>query len=164
MRLKNLFFVFIIFSPIASANPIQNLSEVGSAKLKVLLWNIYESALYTPSGRFNGIEPGLALELEYRRNIPKREFIKYAREEWQKQSLYNAQSEKWLSQVNEILPNVKKGDVIVLKVNSQRESEFYLNNRMIGKLGGRNFTDRFLSIWLSANTSYPKLRNKLVGA
>ncbi|MFK7862658.1 MAG: chalcone isomerase family protein [Pseudohongiellaceae bacterium] len=164
MNIRNFLFALLFIAPIATANPIQNLNEVGSAKLKVLLWNIYESALYTPSGNFRGIEPGLALELEYRRNIPKSEFVKYARDEWKKQSLYNNRSEEWLSRISDILPSVRKGDVIVLKVNNQRESEFYLNDQFIGKLGGENFTDRFLSIWLSTNTSYPKLRNKLVGA
>lgn len=164
MKYRSLLLALAVVANSALANPIQNLNEVGSAKLKVLLWNIYESSLYTPSGRFQGIEPGLALELEYRRNIPKKEFVKYAREEWQKQSLYNARSEDWLASISDILPNVKKGDVIVLKVNSQKESEFYYNNQFIGKLGSENFTNQFLSIWLSANTSYPKLRDKLVGA
>lgn len=164
MKIRNLLLLLLLVGSVAKANPIQDLNEVGSARLKVLLWNIYESSLYTPTGRFQGIEPGLALELEYRRNIPKKEFIKYAREEWQKQSLYNEKSEAWLASIDKLLPSVKKGDVIVLKVNNQKESEFYFNNRFIGKLGSENFTDQFLSIWLSKNTSYPKLRDKLVGA
>ncbi len=155
--------ICLLFSFSALANPIQNLDKVGSAKLRVLLWNIYESALYTPTGEFKGIAPGLALEIEYRRNISKRAFIDYTREEWQKQSLYKDQSELWLASLNDIFPSVKKGDSLVLRVNDSMASEFYFNDEFIGQITNANFTEEFLAIWLSEQSSYPDLRNQLVG-
>ena len=115
LRLSSCLICLLLAFP-ASANPIQNLDKVGSAKLRVFLWNIYESALYTPSGNFEGIKPGLALEIEYRRDISKRAFIDYTREEWQKQSLYKDQSELWLANLRDIFPSVKKGDSLVLEL------------------------------------------------
>lgn len=162
LRLSLLVFSFLLtFS--ASANPIQDLDKVGSAKLRVMLWNIYESALYTPSGNFKGIVPGLALEIEYKRNISKKAFIDYAREEWQKQSLYRNESELWLANLKTIFPSVKKGDRLVLKVADSLTSEFYYNDKFIGAIDSANFTSEFLAIWLSEQSSYPDLRDQLVG-
>lgn len=159
----NIFIVSCLFAFSVSANPVQDLDKVGSAKLRVLLWNIYESALYTPSGDFEGIEPGLALEIEYKRNISKKSFIDYTREEWQKQSLYKDESELWLANLREIFPSVRKGDRLVLKVANSLTSEFYFNNEFIGEINNANFTNEFLAIWLSEQSSYPDLRNQLVG-
>jgi hypothetical protein len=147
----------------ASANPTQNLDKVGSAKLRVFLWNIYESALYSPSGDFQGIVPGLALEIEYKRNISKKAFINYTREEWQKQSLYKDESERWLADLRQIFPSVRKGDRLVLKVAGSLSSEFYFNDEFIGEINNASFTNEFLAIWLSKQSSYPELRDQLVG-
>jgi hypothetical protein len=153
--------VFVTFS--ATANPIQNLDKVGSAKLRVLVWNIYESALYTPSGEFEGIVPGLALEIEYKRNISKKAFIDYTRDEWQKQSLYKDESERWLADLRNIFPSVRKGDRLVLKVADALSSQFYFNDEFIGEISNASFTNEFLAIWLSEQSSYPDLRDQLVG-
>ncbi len=162
LRLSSCLICLLLAFP-ASANPIQNLDKVGSAKLRVFLWNIYESALYTPSGNFEGIKPGLALEIEYRRDISKRAFIDYTREEWQKQSLYKDQSELWLANLRDIFPSVKKGDSLVLRVNDAMASEFYFNDKFIGQITNASFTEEFLAIWLSEQSSYPELRSQLVG-
>ncbi len=153
----------LLFPLAVAANPVANLDKVGSAKLKVLLWNIYESALYSPNGDFAGIEPGLALEIEYKRNISKTAFIDYTREEWQKQSLYSSDSEQWLSSLRQIFPSVRKGDRLVLKVTDSLTSEFYFNDEFIGAVANANFTHEFLAIWLSEQSSYPDLRNQLIG-
>ena len=159
----SVFIATILLTSTASANPVQNLDKVGSAKLRVLLWNIYESALYTPSGDFEGVEPGLALEIEYKRNISKKSFIDYTREEWQKQSLYSDESELWLADLRGIFPSVRKGDRLVLKVANSLTSEFYYNDEFIGEISNASFTNEFLAIWLSEQSSYPDLRNQLVG-
>lgn len=163
MQRLNLCLICLLFTFPAWANPTQNLDKVGSAKLRVFLWNIYESALYTPSGEFEGIVPGLALEIEYQRNISKRAFIDYTREEWQKQSLYSDQSELWLAQLKNIFPSVRKEDSLVLRVNDAMASEFYFNEEFIGQIANANFTREFLAIWLSEQSSYPDLRNQLIG-
>ncbi|MFT4863406.1 MAG: hypothetical protein ACI95C_002637 [Pseudohongiellaceae bacterium] len=163
LRLSAFAVCFFLASPVV-ADPIQNLDKIGSAKLRVFLWNIYESTLYSPSGEFEGIEPGLALEIEYRRNISKKAFIDYTREEWQKQSLYNAESERWLTEIRNIFPSVKKGDRLILKVADSLTSEFYFNDEFIGAIDNADFTREFLAIWLSEQSSYPELRNQLIGS
>ncbi len=163
LRLSTFAVCFLLAFPVA-ADPIRDLDKIGSAKLRVFLWNIYDSTLYSASGDFEGIEPGLALEIEYRRNISKKAFIDYTREEWQKQSLYSDASERWLAQLRDIFPSVKKGDRLILKVDRSLTSEFYFNDEFIGAINSADFTREFLAIWLSEQSSYPELRNQLVGS
>lgn len=163
MLLLKLLLVVLLTTTAVSAQPLQGLDEVGSARLKVMFWNIYESTLFSADGRYTGITPDLALKIEYRRNIRKQQFVEYTREEWQKQALYSETSEQWLDQLQELLPDVSKGDSLIVKVNQDLESEFYFNQSYLGKITNPQFTQHFLAIWLSEKSSYPELRLQLVG-
>ena len=145
------------------ANPVAELQPVGSATLKVFFWTIYNSTLYTEDGTYTDIEPNLALQITYRRNIASRELLAKTEEEWQKTSPGHKSQHTWLSKLDEIWPDVRRGDVIVLRVNSSFASDFYFNDKFIGAIEDREFTEQFLSLWLSERSSYPKLRNILIG-
>jgi len=147
----------------ANSTPIQELDRVGSATLKVWFWTIYDSRLYTPDGDFEGIEPGLALELDYRRDIKTGELIKRTRSEWQKLELYEDGQEAWLEQLAALWPDIRDGDELVLHVGDDLASRFYYNGEQIGEIANAEFTRQFLAIWLSEKSSYPKLRDQLVG-
>ena len=162
LRLSCLIFTLLLATT-SSANVTTELNQVGNATLKVLFWTIYDSYLYNKDGVYRGVEPELALRIDYRRNIKQRDLIARTREEWQKQGIYAANSETWLNQLNVIWPDIKRGDQIVLRVNDQLASEFFFNGNLIGSIDDPAFTQRFLSIWLSEKSSYPDLRDKLVG-
>ena len=145
------------------ADPLENLQLVGEGRLRVLFWRIYDSSFYSESGSYNGIEPGTALKIEYRRAIKVGEIINRTREEWEKMNILSDESEKWLAQLGEFLPSVVKGDVIVLKVDDTLGSIFYYNFEPIGQIRNPQFTKDFLSIWLSDKSSFPKLQRQLIG-
>ncbi|MEQ8312800.1 MAG: chalcone isomerase family protein [Gammaproteobacteria bacterium] len=149
--------------PVNAADPTENLDPVGSATLKVLFWTIYDSYLYSPDGQYDGIEPNLVLQIDYRRDISRENLINRTREEWQKLGLYDSDSEGWLNTLSGIFPNLEKGDQLLLRVNQSLGSEFYFNERPIGGIDDPTFTEDFLSIWLSEDSSYPKQRDRLVG-
>ena len=153
----------ICLAGLVTADPIKELDQVGTATLRVLFWTIYNSTLYSIDGEFRGVEPGIALELTYRRRITTTTLIDWTRREWQKQSLSGEQSEEWLEILSTIWSDVKRGDVLVLKVSSDLSSEFYKNDELIGSLTDPVFTTNFLSIFTSEKSSYPKLRARLVG-
>ena len=153
----------ICLAGLVTADPVKELDQVGTATLRVLFWTIYNSTLYSIDGEFRGIEPGIALELTYRRRITTATLIDWTRREWQKQSLFGEQSEEWLEILSSIWSDVKRGDVLVLKVSSDLSSEFYKNDELIGSLTDPVFTTNFLSIFISEKSSYPKLRARLVG-
>ena len=153
----------ICLAGLVTADPVKELDQVGTATLRVLFWTIYNSTLYSIDGEFRGVEPGIALELTYRRRITTTTLIDWTRREWQKQSLSGEQSEEWLEILSTIWSDVKRGDVLVLKVSSDLSSEFYKNDELIGSLTDPLFTSNFLSIFISEKSSYPKLRARLVG-
>jgi len=163
MRCLRVCLVLLLLASKVNAGPIDDLNPVGSATLKVLFWTIYDSSLFTPSGVYEGITPGLTLQINYRRNISRANLLKRTREEWQKLDLYQPIHEEWLSSLEVMWPNLKRGDELVLQVGENLDSGFYFNGAYIGSVEDRRFTESFLAIWLSENSSYPELRNQLVG-
>ncbi len=158
-----LFIVFFIAQS-ALALPTQSLTPIGTATLKKMFWTIYDSTLYSEDGLYQGIEPNLALAITYRRAIASRQLIDSTRSEWRKMSLYKReQSEAWLGLLSDIWPDVEKGDVITLHVGDGLASTFYFNGQAVGTIDSADFTQDFLAIWLSPDTSYPALREKLMG-
>jgi hypothetical protein len=149
---------------LATESPTAEMKLVGQAKLSVLFWDVYDSSLYTPSGRFEGIAAPLKLELVYLRNITSRELVDATREQWQKLGLYRPDHEPWLQQLQTMWPNVKPGDSITLDWSSVERSRFYFNGRLIGSIESPDFGQMFAAIWLSEKTEYPKVRKQLIGA
>lgn len=154
--------------PPAQANGDQlsnNLQLVGEARLSKLFWTIYDSRLYTRDGNYQGIAPGMVLEISYQRKITSQQLVESTREEWQMLELYKPHpSDMWLKRLRDIWPDVKKGDVITLRVGNDLKSHFYFNGQAIGNIEASEFTKHFLAIWLSPNARYPKLQQQLIGA
>ena len=162
MKQLSSFFLSLILSGPILANPVEELEPVGSATLKVLFWSIYSSTLYTDDGIYTGIEPDLALQITYRRRISKIDLLDRTEEEWENTSRNQRSWKGWLTQLDKILPDVERGDVLVLRVSNSLASQFFFNNSLIGTIEDQDFTKDFLALWLSERSSYPKLRNKLV--
>lgn len=105
---------------------MEELEPVGSATLKVLFWSIYSSTLYTDDGIYTGIEPDLALQITYRRRISKIDLLDRTEEEWENTSRNQRSWKGWLTQLDKILPDVERGDVLVLRVSNSLASQFFL--------------------------------------
>ncbi len=161
------------------------LTLVGSAKFSVLFWDIYQSSLYTSSGSFFGIEylnkgdtankvnqtqPNdnkteqlpLLFEIEYLRDITQQDLISRTLEQWQHLNIDETDYNRFLPTLKSIWPDIKAGDSLALLVNDD-SSHFYFNDDYIGTITQANFGPLFLAIWLSPDTSQPKLRKKLLG-
>lgn len=153
----------LLVSSTVFAKPTAGLEPVGSATLKVLFWTIYDSKLYAPDGEFDGVEPGLVLEITYRRAINSKDLVQRTEKEWRNLNLKNANQAVWLARLRTLWPDVNDGDSLILEVGDGLASRFYANNEFLGTLEDPEFTRQFLAIWLSRNSSYPDLRNQLVG-
>ena len=146
------------------SSPVDRLQPVGSTTLKVLLWTIYHSTLFTDDGEYRGIEPGLALQIDYRRNIKSEKLISTTRDQWQKLALYDPDtSESWLVELASLWPDIRRGDSITLYVEPDLSATFFYNGESLGQLNDAGFTAAFLAIWLDENSTFPELRNELVG-
>ena len=129
-----------------------------------MIWDVYESELSTSSGQYPEISKNgtLIYKINYLRSITSKELIQRTIEQWQhlgiKEDVYNA----FIPQLKEIWPNVTSGDSLALVIE-QNSSAFYFNNQFAGSIEDADFTPLFLDIWLSKNTSEPKLRTALLG-
>lgn len=156
----------VILAPLAMASsPVATLKPVGSASLRWGFLPIYESTLYTPDGRYEDIQPGVALTILYRRNIRVTQLIDTTRDQWRRMDLYRAQdSDRWLETLTGLWRDVRKGDTLTLVVNSALGADFYLNDVRLGGIPDAAFTRDFLAIWLSPETRFPDHRARLLGA
>jgi hypothetical protein len=159
----SVFVISMAATNLTLADPTADLQVVGEARLKFLFWQVYDSTLFSNSGTYQELEPNLALKISYRRKISAEQLIRRTREEWQKMSLLSSESEEWLLSLEAILPDVDKGDLVILKVDEELASNFYFNGSFIGRLESPDFTQAFLNIWLSEKGSYPELQRELTG-
>lgn len=160
--------------PLQSANAIDlevlnwqsvksDYKRVGQAKFTFLFWDIYNSTLYTKSGSFEGShKQGVIYNIEYLRDITSADLIKATKEQWQHLKVNESQYKTFLPKLKLIWPDIKAGDSLTLHV-MDGVSVFYFNDEKVGTIGEKEFGKLFLDIWLSPDTSEPKLRKKLLG-
>ena len=135
---------------------------VGEARLKVLLWKVYDSALYTPSGRWLGAGP-YQLSLTYLRDIPVEQLIKETRKAWDEQNRVHPEQENWLQALAGIWPDISAGDNLVFGVGANDQNQFWFNGQSIGGIDHPDFAAFFGGIWLSQDSPRPALRARLIG-
>ena len=136
---------------------------VGRARLKVLFWNIYDSALYTPSGTWQGEGP-YQLSLHYLRDIPVHQLIEQTDKAWREQGRNHPLQAEWLVQLMDIWPDITEGDNLVLSVAASGHSGFWFNGEFIGGIRDEAFGPLFGGIWLDADSPEPALRAKLIAS
>ena len=137
---------------------------VGTARMKYLLWNVYDVKLYTSSGQWRDGEP-FALELNYLRNLKGSAIAKRSVEEIRKQGFTDEPTlSNWYQQLTRMMPDVNKGTRLTGVVDTNNHTLFYRDGVEIAYLDDPLFSKWFFNIWLSDATSEPKLRRQLLGA
>ncbi|MFT6267717.1 MAG: hypothetical protein ACJAVV_000516 [Alphaproteobacteria bacterium] len=145
------------------ADALGELKKVGDAKLKVLFWDIYNSSLYSQTGEYQAEQFPQALKIDYLRDVGAKDLIQRTQDEWGKLGIKQELFHPWIPLLSDILPNIKKGDTLLVSVNEHQQSEFFFNGQTIGKITDVTFGISFLRIWLDENCSYPKVRDTLIG-
>jgi len=152
---------------IASPSPSLTLSvdiwpQVGTARLKVLFWQVYDSALYTPSGQWEE-GPPYQLSLSYLRDIPVHQLVEETEKAWRQQGVSHDQQALWLQALGTLWPDVSAGDTLVLGVDMVGNNGFWFNGEFIGAIDHPDFGRLFGGIWLSEDSPRPALRAQLIG-
>ncbi|WP_299267846.1 chalcone isomerase family protein [uncultured Psychrosphaera sp.] len=138
-------------------------NKVGSAQFSVLFWDIYNSHLFTKSGRYEeNSDQDVIFKIEYLKDISADELIKRTVEQWQHLKYKKSDYEAFIPRLKSLWPNISAGDSLTLYRNNQ-STEFYFNNMNIGVIDNEEFYKLFLAIWLSPDTSEPELRQSLIG-
>ncbi|CAG9000739.1 MAG: hypothetical protein CENE_02742 [Candidatus Celerinatantimonas neptuna] len=129
-------------------------------------FDIYRASLYQPLGTKSAQlgQPGTRLQITYLRSISHESLVKQTQKEWQYLKLESSLPlSHWSALLNQIWPDVSKGDCIEFRVLQNKSGAFYLGTQKIGQIEDPRFAPAFLSIWLSPGNHYPKLRRKLLG-
>lgn len=141
-----------------------NYKKVGSAQFSVFFWDIYNSTLYTETGKFikESSQQTIVFNIDYLKDITRDDLIDRTIEQWQHLNIPKKHYLQFLPYLTEIWPNISAGDSLTLLIKNQ-ESFFYFNGTFIGNIKQKTFGSLFLSIWLSEKTSQKTLRRKLLG-
>lgn len=159
MKVFILFFTLLL-SSMAWSN-IHDLKPSGSGQLTWLFLDIYQATLYTSDGQYRDDDYPKALEITYQRDISAHDLIQTTADEWRRLNIPFSQA--WLTQLDQIWPDVSRGDRLLLRADSSNDAVFYFNDSPIGKIEGTPFAEAFLAIWLSPNTRDKSLRAQLIG-
>ena len=151
-------------APVASAEGIPESHRlVGSGRLTVWFWDIYNIQLWAPDGQYRPDKP-FALELQYLRSVDRKTIAETSLEEIQQQlNLELDVLADWQMQLIQVFPDIQKGDRLIGLYDPQMPSQFFLNGKLIGVIDDAVLSRHFFDIWLSEETSKPQLRLQLLG-
>lgn len=140
---------------------------VGKGRFKFAFWSIYDAELRSQNGQYNATEVPqqqlpLSLTLTYLRDIEKSDLVSNTFEQWQKQGLDVATLSKYRAVLDDLWPDVKKGDSLGIQV-FPTYSQFLHNGQRLGTPLTAEFGQVFIGIWLNNNTTEPELRSRLIG-
>lgn len=178
--LKRLVIITLLFSTpllaethLNESTPIANLKHyreqlsfqlIGETTFSILFWDLYKSKLQTTTGKYpiDDQKDTLIYEINYLIDISKNDLIKRTIEQWQHIGVPEESFKDFIPQLEQIWPNITQGDTLALLIYN-KGSVFYFNQQYIGAIEAPEFGNTFLDIWLSKNTSQPKLRSELLG-
>ena len=150
--------------PVAIAEVIPESHRlIGTGRLTVLFWDIYNIQLWAPDGHYRPDKP-FALELQYQRSVDRKTIAKTSVEEIQQQAnLERDLLADWQMQLIQVFPDIQKGDRLIGLYHPQMPSQFFLNGKLIGEIDDADLSRHFFDIWLSEETSKPQLRLQSLG-
>ena len=142
---------------------IQAPSPYGQGTLTKLWIHAYDATLWTDARVWSMNEP-FALSLRYGTDFDRGELVSRSIDEMQHSgALSKDKIVYYTQQLDAIFPNVNEGDVITALYLPGEGTRFFYNGKPAGNIGDMELAQRFINIWLSPQTSEPKLRETLLG-
>lgn len=147
-----------------STEGLPSLKLRGGGLLRMYGFQIYNSFLWTPNGEAFDPNKPYALDIQYLRNFEGRKLAERSIDEMRAQSVGNDNVyPKWLAEMTRVFPNVKPDDRLTGVFTAERTARFFHNGRFTGEVKDAEFAAAFFGIWLSENTSQPRLRERMLG-
>lgn len=142
---------------------IPDVSLVGAARMRVLLWDVYDARLFAPGGEWRAGRP-FALSLDYLRDLKGDAIAARAIEEIRNQGFADEVTlARWFDLMSTIIPDVGPDTELLGIADADQNTLFLRNGKLIGRIDEPAFTRAFFDIWLSEATSAPALRQRLLG-
>jgi len=142
---------------------LPQLHKVGEAQMQVMFWKVYRAELFAAALPYQRDSYPQLLSLTYLRDISQQALLDATQQQWQHLGISSEQQRGWLSQLAGLWPDVTKGDQLQLLVDVEQRSHFFSRNQHLGSIRDPAFGSAFLDIWLSEQTSRPRLRAQLIG-
>lgn len=138
----------------------------GQGRLRFFGLDIYDALLWTAPG----FDPAsferhaLALQLVYRRGLVGEQIAERSLKEMRALPGFDAsRAEAWLARMKTLFPDVSANDQLVGLYQPGVGVGFWLNGQPRGDVADPLFARLFMGIWLSPQTSEPRLRQALLG-
>ena len=152
-----------IAAPLHLYRYIEHPEPVGTGTLNFLFWNVYTATLFAPFGAWDMDAP-YALHIRYHMDLKGKDITDRSIEEMRRQGFEDTDTlELFRQRMATIFPDVTSGTTLTGIRDQAGETLFYQNGTFIGSVGETGFADRFFGIWLSPETSEPRLRKRLLG-
>ena len=154
-------------TPAEVAAELPQHQAAGTSRLKFLGLSIYDARLWVAPGfqAATFAQHGLALELTYLRSLKGNLIAERSLKEMRRAgNLPAATEQRWLAATQEAFPDVKEGDRITGVHLPAMGAHFYFNGQLRATVKDVEFSQQFFGIWLSPNTSEPRLRTELLAA
>jgi hypothetical protein len=138
---------------------------VGKARLTIWGFEVYDARLWAPAGfaADSFASWPLALELAYLRDFAAKDVAERSLKEMRRsQAISEAQAARWRAELLRVIPNVSRGDRILGLHRPGVGAAFWVNGKSSGEIRDAEFARLFFGIWLSPQTSEPKLRAALL--
>jgi hypothetical protein len=150
----------------ASAPLTAQLRQAGSGRYTYWGFDVYQASLWTEAG-FDAdalARQRYVLELHYLRAFKGADIAQRSIDEMRRiGSFSETQARDWLQAMSRVFPDVAAGDRLTGVHLPGRGAQFYANGRSLGEVPDPEFARLFFGIWLSEQTSAPRLRQALLG-
>lgn len=138
---------------------------IGQGRLTVWGFQVYDARLWAAAGFGTGgyASQPLALELAYLRAFEAADVAKRSLQEMRRSAaISEAQATQWTADLLRVIPDIRQGDRITGVHSPGVGATFWVNGRASGEVRDAEFARLFFGIWLSPNTSEPRLRQALL--
>ena len=164
----------VLFAMVALCEPVSaktrivsqfvpNAQLVGEARLKYLIWNVFDAELYAPFGRWKPEAP-FAVTLTYLRKITGKTIVDRSISEMRRQGVDNeAKLAGWRRDMKKLFSDVSINTTITGIRDQNGNVVLFRNERRMGEIKDPDFSKSFFDIWLSDKASDLKFQRKLVG-
>jgi hypothetical protein len=141
---------------------------LGQHRLTYWGFEVYDARLWAsaPFAAQDWAKQMLVIDLRYLRDFKGADLAQRSIDEMQGQRpLSAAQLQSWSATLQALMPNVRAGEHITGIYSPDKGMQLLHQDRLLGELRDAEFAQRFLGIWLAAETSQRQLRqNLLAGA
>jgi hypothetical protein len=145
----------------ASPALLPGVQPLPQQRLSIWGFDIYDARLWVRPGfsMTNYSAHAFVLELSYLRSLEGAAISKRSIDEMRKVGAFSRDQENmWLKAMLGIFPNVQKADRLQAAYTPNAGTEFFLNDKAIGRIQDPLFAQLFFGIWLHESTTAPALR------